>query len=110
GWVVRPLKIEGLALPPGQELSPELTILLPSSEQEGERSLEVELRFLQAGRPQVVREKLPIRIVPQIEIDIQVSDAVGVPDAKRVTVRVTNRTSVPRTLTALVRLTGRPEL
>lgn len=109
GWVVRPLKIEGLSLPPGQELTPELTILLPPTEQEGERSLEVELRFVQAGRPQVVREKLPIRIVPQIDIDVQITEAPGLTDAKRVSVRVTNRTSVPRTLTALVRLPGRPE-
>lgn len=109
GWIVRPIEARDLTIPAGKELGHELTFVLPPVEEEGERPLSVELLYTQDGRSQSVREKLAIKVVPQIEIAIQVSDEPGDERAKRVTVRISNATSRKMTLVAAVRLPDRPE-
>ena len=108
-WIVRPIQARDLSIAPGKELNHELTFVLPPTESEGERPLGVELLFTQDGRPQSVRERIAIRVAPQIEISVQVTDDPGIDDAKRVSVRVTNATSRKMTLVAAVRLPNRPE-
>jgi len=108
GWIVRPRVERDLAIPPGKELTHELTFLLPPAEEAGERPLGVELLYTQDGRSQSVREKLPIRVVPQITVEIKVADLPG-EDARRVTVRFSNTTARKRTVVASVRLPDRPE-
>jgi hypothetical protein len=108
-WTIRPLEARDLSIPPNKELTHDLTLTLPPTEEEGERPLTVELLYTQDGRPQSVREKLLIKVMPQIVIDIQVADIPGGDDARKVSIRMTNATNRKMTLVAAVRLPDRPE-
>lgn len=108
-WIIRPLQARDLSIPPNKELSHDLTFVLPPTEGEGERALNVELLFTQDGRSQSVREKLVITVAPQIVIDIQVVDVPTVDNAKRIVVKVSNATARKLTLLAAVRLPDRAE-
>jgi hypothetical protein len=109
GWIVRPLQERDLAIPPKKELSHEITIILPPTEEEGDRPLKVVLDYSQDGRVKSVEEKLSIRVVPQIVIDVKVADVPGIDDERRVTIRFSNATARRLTLVAAVRLPDRPE-
>ncbi|HXX94666.1 MAG TPA: hypothetical protein VEN81_13615, partial [Planctomycetota bacterium] len=108
GWTVRPLVERDLTIPPGKELSHDLTFILPPTEEEGERPFGIELLYTQDGRSQSVRDKLPIRVVPQIVVDLKITDLPGA-DGQRVTIRFSNSTSRKRTVVASVRLPDRAE-
>jgi len=106
GWKVEPASPGADALGPGGEFSREILFRLPRDASEGSYEIGLELSFRRAGRPRSVRLRRTLEVVPPFGIGVE-STSSG--EARRVEVRVTNRSNRAALLQARIRLPGLPE-
>jgi hypothetical protein len=108
-WIVRPVAASVPPLGPQKEMAQELSFTLPPTQEEAKVALSVELTFQQGGRDRMIRRSLPLDLVAQIGIEVDVTPDAGGRDARRIRVNVSNRTSRPIHLIASIRIPNQPE-
>jgi hypothetical protein len=108
-WIVRPVAASVPPLGPLQEMAQELAFTLPPTQEEARIELPVELTFQQGGRDRMIRRSLPLDLVAQIGIEVEVVPDSGGRDARKIRVNISNRTSRPISLIASIRIPNQPE-
>jgi hypothetical protein len=103
GWRISPREISAPSVAPDGDLAEDLQFVLPASEVERFQQLRFEVSFVRSGKEHVVRLSRAVRLATALKIGSDVSDGPR-PGSKKLTVRVTNASDRPMTLTMRARI------
>jgi hypothetical protein len=108
GWRISPMTMSAPRIAPEGELSESLQFNLPPAESERTQELKFDVTLDRGGKEQTLRVSRVVRLASVLSIDAAVADGPR-PGSKKVTVRVTNASDRPMTLSLRARLPHLPE-